>query len=359
MRWIFAMMLAACSGDTPTTGNLPLSPDEVIAQLRAPGPYRVGYDERALTYVDPFGQPRALRLAWWYPTNATAGSEVAYQGIFPAPEVLFAPPRAPGAFPLAVFSHGHQGYAESSGRIISHLVSHGITVLAPDHTGNTTFDSSDRDALIYAQRPADISAVLDFAESQLAGAIRVPYIGIGHSFGGYTLHGATGATYDVDAMYTPCVDGTQSRFCTTWTPEVEAVLTAGFTEPRFSALVSMAPGDWRAFGAGLATVAPRVLLMTGELDTAVGADAAPIWRDLAGEHDLWISLPRGSHQSFGDFANALSPVEGELEREVGWDILQTYTLAWIRAADSDTAVKPLLDGSATFTDEAVRTARGD
>ena len=100
------------------------APLDIAAAVTGPGPFGVGYHEDSVAYDAPDG-PRALRLAVWYPTEATDGAATNYDGFFPATDVYSDATIAGGPFPVAVFSHGHQGYAENSGFLMEHLASHG------------------------------------------------------------------------------------------------------------------------------------------------------------------------------------------------------------------------------------------
>ena len=162
---MFWPLLFACHG-TDLPADPTTDPIATVDELAAPGPYRVGHRQTEVNYVDPMGASRTLRTSVWWPTEATTGAQSTYwNGAVPAGAGVFEEaPIATGSFPLAVFSHGHQGYAENSSFLMEHLATHGWIVAAPDHTGNTTLDGGDRVTAIYYQRPADISAVNDFMD---------------------------------------------------------------------------------------------------------------------------------------------------------------------------------------------------
>jgi predicted dienelactone hydrolase len=326
----------------------PLDP---LATLSAPGPHAVGYREEATGWTEPGLQDerRDLRIAAWYPTEADEGEEVRYQGLWEAPGVLGGAPPLEGSHPLAVFSHGHQGFAENSSFIAEHLASHGWWVLAPEHAGNTTWDGPDRDTAIYWQRPLDVRAALDHAEATLP--LAGPVVVIGHSFGGYTVHGVGGGEYAIDAIEPQCADGTDtSPFCSTMTPAQADRFRAGFLDERVSAAISMAPGDWRLFGAGLGDVAVPVLLMTGGLDP--GTDGDPTWADLDHDGDRRVHLPTAGHNAFTDLGALLDPDEA-IDPAEGERIVRTFALAFAGArALGDPLGEPLLDGEVPVSDLA-------
>ncbi len=149
---------------------------------------------------------------------------------------------------------------------------------------------------------------------------------MGHSFGGYTLHGLAGATYD-PSVVADCLDGTDtSAFCSTTDDEQAAYFDGDLlADARVDGVVPMAAGDHRLFGADLADVDASVLRMSGGLD-----DAAPqgesTWADLDGADDVFVHLPAAGHNAFSDFAGALDP-PGVVDPEVGWRIVRAYGLA--------------------------------
>lgn len=340
-----ALLLAACGPSTP-----PVADDvDPVVRFSEPGPYAVGYRVESVTWTEDGLQdePRTDRLAVWFPTDAESGDPVRYQDLFEAPGVLGGVEPAAGPHPLVVFSHGHQGYAENSSFLMAHFASHGWWVLAPDHTGNTTFDGSSRETAIYWQRPLDLRAVVDHAEDtlDLAGEI----VAIGHSFGGYTAHAFGGAEYTIDTLEPACADGTDSsEFCSTMTADQADRFRAGFGDDRIAALIAMAPGDWRLFAEGLAAIAVPELLMTGGLDP--GTDGDPIWVDLEPNgDDLRVHLPTAGHNGFTDFSGALDP-PGAIEPEDGFRIVRTYALAFAALHGLDDAAGlPILDGTATVS----------
>ncbi|MBN1443481.1 MAG: hypothetical protein JXA90_12295 [Planctomycetes bacterium] len=126
-------------------------------------------------------------------------------------------PRAPGRFPLLVFSHGNGGVRHQNVFQLDHLASHGYIVATADHTGNagvTPFPDRplpyDRKVRTrsFADRPLDVSFLITrlIEESErrggwLEGAIDGEKVGVlGHSFGGYTACGAAESDRRVRAI---------------------------------------------------------------------------------------------------------------------------------------------------------------
>jgi predicted dienelactone hydrolase len=350
-----AALGVACADERGDTGAV-----DLVASLGAPGAHPVGYREASLDYPDPDpaaeGAARSLRLALWYPAAEAEGGEAAYLGgAIPAEGVLDAPEALAGPLPVAIFSHGHQGYAENSGFLMEHLASHGFVVAAPDHTGNTTFDGGDRETAIYYQRPADVSAVLDaLLEGAVEGlpAVQEPAGLLGHSFGGYTAFALAGAAYDAEVL-ADCLSGVDtSDFCATMDADAAARFQAGLGDPRFAAVVAMASGDQRLFGsAGLAELGAPVLHMTGSLDDA---DDEAYWEGLAGRGHLRVDLLGGGHQSFTDYSGVLESGEGLIAAEDGFRIIDSFALAWLRwGLLGDESVLPVLEGEVAVDAAAV------
>ena len=179
------------------------------------GPYPVGIT--TLPLVDPTRTnvkgtaPRPVTLEVYYPSTpaAVAGHPKDVATVLGVP--LIATPayrdvaRAPGTFPLVVFSHGSNGVRIQSFFFAAHLASHGYVVASPDHHGNTFPDTlaGDVDPNAFVNRPLDISFVIDRLTlgdvpltADWAGALDASRIGVsGHSFGGYTAYALASGTF--------------------------------------------------------------------------------------------------------------------------------------------------------------------
>ena len=166
---------------------------------------RIGYQQVATG--------KGLKIAVWYPTDAreeafaygTRGTESVL-----APE---APVKEGGRYPLIVFSHGFHGCGVQSVFLTETLARAGYVVAAPDHqdascgkNGEGSFGEfkpqekfgkpGQWSESTYADRGDDIKDVIDeMTRSAFFGpAIDAKKIGLaGHSLGGYTVLGVSGA----------------------------------------------------------------------------------------------------------------------------------------------------------------------
>lgn len=151
--------------------------------------------------ADPAGKERLLPIDVWYPA-LPSDDMVKYPA---ADHPVHAPHRAQlnlaaadGRFPLVLFSHGNSGFRRQSTFLTTHLASWGMVVAAPDHVGNTLFDSLEvrseeqrksRHFEARHNRPRDILAT---TEAVLRSRGMGPLLdlnavaALGHSYGGWT-----------------------------------------------------------------------------------------------------------------------------------------------------------------------------
>lgn len=331
-----------------------------------PGQHRVGYRAAEVRYQPLGGPERVLRLALWFPTEATVGGKTEYMGV-ERPGVLNGVRPAGEALPVLLFSHGHLAFAEASGFLPEYFASHGFLAVSPDHTGDTTVNIVDPLATeMYAWRPLDLSAVLDYlyalpSEDSLAGRLSTEVIAAGHSLGGYTVLAAGGAHFPVDPAR--CMDGTgPGSWCRTMTPLLASRFSQAFLDDRIQAVVPMAPGSIDVLGPeGVSAVAVPTLLVTGGLDSVDGAR----WFGAMNPGSRWLSVPKASHNSFTDVCELLPGVGGAdlcnpeaLPAAEVHRLTAAYVLAFARRVlyqDQGSAVSGLLDGTRVLSAEAALT----
>jgi len=244
---------------------------------------------------------------------------------------------------VVVFSHGHQGYAEAASFLMEHLASHGWLVVSPDHTGNTTFDSADRDTAIYLQRPEDLSAVLDHTEQ--GWDVTETVVAMGHSFGGLSLYAVGGSPFDAAGIEADCAAGSDDAICSTLDAELLAAFSSSYRDDRVDALLPMASGDFSRFGAAnVAAVEVPVLMMDGSLDTGKAEESTWYWDALGGEPHRRLHLVGAHHNTFTDYSGLIEQHEELIDPEEGWRIVRTYALAFARFVDGDTSLEGFLSG---------------
>jgi pimeloyl-ACP methyl ester carboxylesterase len=230
-------------------------------------------------------------------------------------------------------------------------VRNGWIVIAPDHTGNTTFDTiSPRPFDLEAVRAYDVRATIDFMENlasdhPLAGHVDTSRVLVGgHSYGGLTAWIVGGPTLDLEAISARCAPD-----C------VEAELDAYrmySPDPRVVGVVALDGGITTDFvaDAGFADMAVPALFMT---PAGQGADMELF--DRSGGADVtWIQLEGGCHHSFtGELQCRTLPLSTSLP------ITATYMLAFgmhTVLQSEDPAVLAILDGT-TIADPSVTYAR--
>lgn len=185
------------------------------------GAYPVGV--HALALVDPSrldtaGQnPRPINVEVYYPStpDAVAGAARDVAQIFGIS--LFTTPtyrdvtRAPGRWPLVLFSPGNGAEPWNYVYLAAHLASHGFLVAGVEHHGDNLLDRSDAGTAV--NRPLDLSVVIDRllaadaeAGNLFAGAVDGDRIGAaGHSFGGYTAMALAICPFGLGALADPRV----------------------------------------------------------------------------------------------------------------------------------------------------------
>ncbi|MDM7977438.1 MULTISPECIES: hypothetical protein [Thalassospira] len=136
----------------------------------------------------------------WYPADtfiyrAPVGRNIIWKGT----DAYVGAAIAPGQHPLVLLSHGSGGNMDGLGWLSSQLALRGAIVVAVNHPGTTSGDSSPRRTPLIGERAADISATLDQVLSNTAFA---PYIdrqnisAIGFSLGGTTVLNLAGVRFD-------------------------------------------------------------------------------------------------------------------------------------------------------------------
>ncbi|GIT89749.1 dienelactone hydrolase [Jannaschia pagri] len=170
----------------------------------------VGYDR-----IDLAAAHRAwpVQASVWYPVGSrTYRGLVGDNPVFRGTPVYVGAGIAEGRRPLVLFSHGSGGNMDGMGWLLSGLAEAGAMVLAVNHPGSTSGDSSPRRSIRLDKRAADLSAALDalLADPVFAAHVDPNRIAaVGFSLGGATALGMGGLRYDGAVMAEVCTD--QSR----------------------------------------------------------------------------------------------------------------------------------------------------
>lgn len=143
-----------------------------------------------------------LSASIWYPAGTYIyRAPVTKSAIWQSTDAYIGAAIAPGKHPLILLSHGSGGNMDALGWLSSQLALRGAMVLAVNHPGTTSGDSSPRRTIHLAPRAADITALLD---QVLADPDFAPYIDrdristVGFSLGGTTVLNLAGVRFDGD-----------------------------------------------------------------------------------------------------------------------------------------------------------------
>ena len=248
-----------------------------------------GYDR-----FDLFASHRARPVAAsvWYPAaGPTYRVPVGDGPIFDPTFAFVGPAVAPGQHPLVLLSHGSGGNADALGWLSAGLADRGAIVLAVNHPGSTSGDSSPRRSLDLEARARDLSAALDMilADPAFAPFIDAGRIGIvGFSLGGATALGLAGLRFDGKAQDNNCTIGPQAADCGFFLRGgVRFADYPGFSadmrDPRITAAVIIDPGFGGAADVDTlsGTLAGMTLINLGDSNRLGAADVGPEGNDLA------------------------------------------------------------------------------
>lgn len=249
-----------------------------------------GYDRLEITTDH---RARLVAATIWYPAGDTTYRVPVGDGPIIQPVAAFMGPRIPeGRHKLVLLSHGSGGNAHSLGWLSAGLVARGAIVLAVNHPGSTSGDSSPRRSIDLAARARDLSAALDhvladpnFASHVNPGQIRV----VGFSLGGTTALGLAGIRFDGLTQDRRCASAPAAADCGFFQKGgVRFADSPGFVadvrDGRVTAAVAVDPGfGWAATSDSITTALSGIALITlGEgADRLPATDVGPDGSDLA------------------------------------------------------------------------------
>ncbi len=360
---VLAALPAPCAKKATPIGDCGVSAS-APGDVSQPGPFNVGYRSFPVTYTVP-AEPgtRTILVNVWYPTTDKGGVPATYVGIFPDPNswvnASLAPPLSSCGYPVVEFSHGDRAWGGSSAYMMQHFASHGWVGIAPDHTGDTFADNDGEPhpESMYIERPLDMMKSLDAvgalkAPDPLAGKVALDrVILVGHSYGTYDVWSLSGATYSPTGV---ALCPAETGVCT---PAENAVLEAGFRDPRVIASISEAgvidistmPNQAAFFGtSGELGVHIPLLQMTGGANDVGQYTNWPLMQNT----DMsWVDIADACHETFN--TGACSPVPPDLTQEQGYDIVRPYQLAFARyhlLGDRSAQVSGIVNGTIQVSD---------
>ena len=246
-----------------------------------------------------------------------------------------------GKHPLVLLSHGSGGDPDSLGWLTSGLVAHGAIVLAVNHPGSTSGDSSPRRSVDLGARANDLSAALDMllADPAFSPFIDEERIGVvGFSLGGATTLGLAGVRFDGSVQDANCRAGPDvADYAFFRLGDVRFADHPGFSadarDPRVTRAVVVDPG----FGGAVdpeslqGALAGMTLINLGDEDRLDAVDVSPDGNKLASRltNATYIEIAPANHFTF---LGTCKPGAAELLQEEGDDPICTDPDGTDRAA---------------------------
>jgi predicted dienelactone hydrolase len=236
-----------------------------------------GYDRFDLVAAH---RARPVDASLWYPAAGPSYRVPVGDGpIFEPVSAFMAPALAEGQHPLVLLSHGSGGNADALGWLSAGLVARGAIVLAVNHPGSTSGDSSARRSLDLAARAHDLSAALDAA---LADPAFAPFIDqsrisvVGFSLGGSTALALAGVRFDGQVQAARCTAGPEAADCGFFRRggadfAADPGFSADARDPRISGAVAIDPG----FGGAATAQSLQAISVPIHLVNLGGADRLP------------------------------------------------------------------------------------
>lgn len=250
----------------------------------------------------------------WYPVGTpTYRSMIGSGPIFHGRPAYVGAAVAEGRHPLVLLSHGSGGNMDALAWLSSALALNGAMVLAVNHPGSTTGDSSPRRSIRLQERANDLTAALDqlLADPQLAAHVDTSRIAaLGFSLGGATALNLAGLRVDWAAFGDYCASSQGREVDCRFFAKggiVPDTLPDGIEQEaldtRISRAIAVDPGFGYAFTEeSIADAKGAVLLLNlGDPDTRWRAvDMGPEGSDLAARlpNATYLSIAPANHFTF-------------------------------------------------------------
>lgn len=188
----------------------------------------------------------------WYPAGSrTYRSRVGENPVFHGTSVMLGARVKEGKYPLVVLSHGSGGNMDSLGWLSKGLVENGAMVLAMNHPGSTSGDSSPRRSARFWDRALDTGAALD---TLLADPAFAPHVDtsriymLGFSLGGVNTLQNIGLRLNIGTFVRYCEETPASPGCaffakgmTSWENVDAERINAAYDEPRLAGAIAVDP----------------------------------------------------------------------------------------------------------------------
>lgn len=258
--------------------------------LAADQPELAGYDR-----FDVQSAHRSERIAasLWYPMGSqTYRGLIGDNALFKGTYAYVGAGLAKGRHPLILLSHGSGGNMDALSWLSSGLALKGAMILAVNHPGSRSGDSSPRRSLDLGSRAKDLSAALD---QLLADPVFASYVdptriyGLGFSLGGATTLNLAGLQFDGNAYKDYCIQHPQSADCIFLAKgdvdlsQIPEGFSANSKDPRLSAVVAVDPGF--TYAANMASLKPIdipvLLISLGQETLMAAADVSKTGSNLA------------------------------------------------------------------------------
>lgn len=290
----------------------------------------LGYDTFDL-FADHRARPVAASV--WYPAAETTYAAPVGDGpIFEPTKAHIGPAVASGRHPLILLSHGSGGNAQTLGWLASGLVARNAIVLAVNHPGSTSGDSSPRRSTDLEARAADLSAALDMilADPAFSAYVDSRKISVvGFSLGGSTALGLAGLRFDGEVQDARCENSPEAGDCVFYHKGgVSFADYPGFeadsSDDRIVQSVAIDPGFGAAVTeASLSDVNSRITLINlGYENRLEAADVSPEGNDLVTRLGAPEYLEIGPANHF-TFLAVCKPQAAEMLAEEGEDPICT------------------------------------
>jgi len=224
--------------------------------------FKVG--QKDYIFQDP-ARGRSLAAHIWYPIDAQTPVVIPVikgNPFLPVVATKNAPlPSYPQQFPVVLLSHGSGGKADKLFWLTEKLVKDGIIVVAVDHQGNMTGDSSADGMMRIWNRPQDLSFVLDrvLEQKDFKGRLDLGKVAAtGHSAGGTGVLMLAGARLSSEKFQSPVpyCSGTKDPFYGQLCNQLKSLklssypkktVEGDYSDSRVKAVVALDPGFARSF----------------------------------------------------------------------------------------------------------------